>query len=241
MSLTSASGIITGMKEYIYRGMQQLPIVLASTSLLLTVSTGSLAHVTLFFGLSCLMPLYTVILQFILKLLLPLALRDPTSWKRSVGDTCDLVGMPRDRQITIGKYIEPDATIPSFWITSVGFFFGYAVSNIIDSFNHPSSEGASDVSKERRSHHSMFIAINLSVFFILLIGTRLWFMKGCDGLGALGVFLSYFFGAGAFYIGYQLYTMSKACGARSTDLFGVLSQLLPESAGATNPIVCKSE
>jgi len=37
MSLTSASGIITGMKEYIYRGMQQLPIVLASTSLLFTV------------------------------------------------------------------------------------------------------------------------------------------------------------------------------------------------------------
>jgi hypothetical protein len=241
MSLTSASGLISGTKEYIYRGMQQLPIVLASTSLLFTVSTGSIAHLNLFLGLGILMPIYTFILQSILGVIMPFLTNNILSWKRSVGDTCDLVGIPRERGIKLEQFSETNAIIPSYWITSLGFFFGYAVSNIVDSFKHPSSEGSSDVSKERRSYHSMFIAINISVFFLLLLGTRLMLMKGCDGLGAIGLVLSYVFSAVAFYIGYTIYGLSKECGARSTDLFGVLSQLLPDSAGAKNPVVCTSE
>lgn len=173
---------------------------------------------------------------------MPFVTKDLVSWKRATGDTCDLVGSSKDRGITLEKFMDTtNATIPSYWITSVGFFFGYAVSNIVDSFNHPGSEGASDVAIERRNHHSMFIAINISVFFLLIIGTRVWFMKGCDGLGSVGLILSYLIAGGAFWLGYGMYDMSKACGARSTDLFGVLSQLLPESAGAKNPIVCKAE
>ena len=87
----------------------------------------------------------------------------------------------------------------------------------------------------------MFIAINTTVLFFIILGTRGWFMKGCDGLGATGVAFSYIFALGAFYIGYSVYEISKQCGARSTDLFGVLSQLIPESARSTNPVVCKAE
>jgi len=241
MSLTSASGIITGTKEYVYRGMQQLPIVLASTSLLFTVSTGSIAHLNLFLGLGILMPVYTILVQSILGVIMPLLTNNIMFWKRSVGDTCDIAGLTRERGLKLEQFGEANAIIPSYWITSVAFFFGYAVSNIRDNFDRPSSEGSSDVSKERRSYHSMFIAINISVFFLILLGTRLWFMKGCDGLGAGGVALSYLFSALAFYLGYSMYGMSKQCGARSTDLFGVLSQLLPDSAGAKSPVVCTSE
>jgi hypothetical protein len=239
MSLTSASGIITGMKEYIYRGIQQLPIVLASTSLLLTVSTGSIAHLNLFLGLGIFMPLYTFSLQLLLGIIMPIITTNTVFWKRSTGDTCDLVSS-RER-VKLDQFLETSAVIPSYWITSVGFFFGYAISNIVDSFKHPASEGASDISKERRNNHSMFIAINISVFFLILIGSRLWYMKGCDGLGAPGVVLSYLFAAVAFFLGYGTYDVSKACGARSTDLFGVLSQLLPNSASSRNPVVCKTD
>jgi hypothetical protein len=240
MSLVSASGIITGTKEYVYRGIQHLPIVMASTSLLFTITTGSIAHMNLFLGLGIFMPLYTFILQSILGSVMPLITTNSISWRRSTGDTCDLVAS-RER-VKIGEYMEnTNAIVPSYWITSVGFFFGYAISNIVDSFNHPAAEGASDVNKERRNHHSMFIAINISVFFLILFGTRMWYMKSCDGLGALGLVLSYLFAALAFWLGYGTYSVSKSCGARSTDLFGVLSQLLPNSAGASNPIVCKAE
>lgn len=242
MSLTSASGIITGMKEYVYRGMQQLPIILASTSLLFTVTTGSIAHLNLFLGLSVLMPAYTFGLQSILSFLIPLITTDNISWKRATGDTCDLIGTLRDKKITLDQFTKTDSVAtPSYWITSLGFFFGYAVSNIVDSFNHPSSEGASDVNKERRHSHSMFIAINISVFFLIILGTRLWFMRGCDGLGTLGLIISYVCAILAGLIGYTTYDISRQCGARSTDLFGVLSQLLPSSAGASNPIVCTTE
>jgi hypothetical protein len=239
MSLTSASGIITGMKEYAYRGMQQLPIVLASTSLLFTVTTGSIAHLNLFLGLSFLMPAYTFVLQTILGVVMPYIIKDATLWKRATGDTCDLAGTPRT--LKLESFLETtNAVVPSYWITSVGFFFGYAISNIVDCFNHPESEGASDISKERRNNHSMFIAINIGVFFLLLFGVRIWYMRGCDGLGGIALFISYLFAAVAGWLGYGVYNMSKACGARSTDLFGILSQLLPESATASNPIVCTS-
>jgi len=242
MSLTSASGIITGMKEYIYRGMQQLPIVLASTSLLFTVTTGSIAHLNLFLGLSVLMPLYTFMLQTIFSFLVPLISTDTISWKRATGDTCDLVGALRDKKITLDQFTKSDSiATPSYWITSLGFFFGYAASNIVDMFKHPSSDGASDVNKERRHSHSMFIAINISVFFLIIFATRLWFMRGCDGLGALGLIISYVSAFIASLLGYTTYDFSKQCGARSTDLFGVLSQLLPSSAGASNPIVCTTD
>ena len=152
MSLTSASGIITGTKEYIYRGMQQLPIVLASTSLLFTVSTGSIAHLNLFLGLGILIPILTLCIQSFLAAIMPFITNNTMWWKRSVGDTCDIVGGVRERSIKLEQFTETTAVIPSYWITSVAFFFGYAASNIHDSFMRPSSDGSSDISKERRNY-----------------------------------------------------------------------------------------
>jgi hypothetical protein len=51
MSLVSASGFITGVKEYIYRGIQEMPLVLILTSLLFVITTGSIAHTSLLIGL----------------------------------------------------------------------------------------------------------------------------------------------------------------------------------------------
>jgi hypothetical protein len=57
----------------------------------------------------------------------------------------------RDKKITLDQFTKSDSVAtPSYWITSLGFFFGYAASNIVDMFKHPSSDGASDVNKERR-------------------------------------------------------------------------------------------
>lgn len=241
MSLTSASTVVSGIKEYAYRGMQQLPIVLASTSLLFTVTTGSIAHANLFLGLSVLMPAYTFFLQSVLAFLMPLIFTKGIFWNRSTGDTCDLVAVPSARPIRLEQFKQDTATVPSFWMTSVAFFFGYAFSNIVDSINQVPAENASDVSKERRSYQTTFIAVNTAVLLALLLFIRLWFMRGCDGLGTGGIVISLLAALGAGGIGAGIYKMSKECGARSTDLFGVLSQMLPESAGTKHPIVCKAE
>ena len=46
--------------------------------------------------------------------------------------------------------------------------------------------------------------------------------------------------AGAAGIGYGMYNFSRKCGARSSDLFGVLSQILPPSATSPHPVVCSA-
>ena len=65
MSLVSASGFITGVKEYIYRGIQEMPLVLILTSLLFVITTGSIAHTSLLIGLIVLMPIYGICLRSI--------------------------------------------------------------------------------------------------------------------------------------------------------------------------------
>jgi hypothetical protein len=63
MSLVSASKLVGGIREYTYRGLQQLPIVIASTSFLLTVATGSMAHANVTIGMVGIIPVYTFIMQ----------------------------------------------------------------------------------------------------------------------------------------------------------------------------------
>jgi len=65
-------------------------------------------------------------------------------------------------------------------------------------------------------------------------------MSGCEGRGSIGIFDSLLAATGAAAIGYGMYEFSRKCGARSSDLFGVLSQILPVSATSSNPTVCLS-
>lgn len=226
MSLISASGIISGLKEYVYRGIQQLPIVLASTSLVLGITTGSIAHNILFLGMLILIPACTLLLQLVggfLKL------------HRTTGDTCDLATLHHQKDLTL-KYFEgnKEEFAPSYWITSIGFFFGYAFSNISDTFHEKPGDGES----EAFTHHTIFIAINTSIFFLLLLFIRLYFMRGCDGISFFGKVFSLVAGFSTGVIGWYSYILSKKCGARSTDLFGIVSQFIPVSASAPKPVVC---
>jgi hypothetical protein len=63
-------------------------------------------------------------------------------------------------------------------------------------------------------------------------------MGDCEGRGTLGRVFGVFFGILSAGIGVGFYYLSKVCGARSSDLFGVLSQMLPASAMSPTPIVC---
>jgi hypothetical protein len=97
------------------------------------------------------------------------------------------------------------------------------------------------VNKEKRNTQSLFLAIASVIVFILLIGVRFTYMGDCEGKGLMGKVLSIFvFGSSAFFIGTLVYTISKLCGARSSDIFGVLSQILPPSATDMRPVVCSA-
>lgn len=231
MSLVSASGFVSGIKEYIYHGIQQLPIVLAATSLLFTITTGSVAHANLAGGLIIIIPFYTWILHLLLGYLLP-------TFIRSTGDTCNIIQSIDRRR---NSFIDNKATtkpIPSYWLTSIGFFIGYAVSNAVDSLTLSSDSSADPTHIEKRKSQAVYCIIATLVISGILLVSRFRMMSGCEGHSFWIKITSLIAAAGAAAIGYGVYGISRNCGSRASDLFGILSQILPASASSPHPIVC---
>lgn len=245
MSLVSASGFIGGIKEYTYRGIQQLPLVLTSTSLIFMITTGSVAHTNMALGLGVLVPVYTFVVQGVLGFLLRRIFPDQfASWTRSTGDTCDIVSSYQTKKLEF--YVKPrfDASsecVPSYWLMSLAFFIGYSLTNAIDNLMTPAQPSSDENGHEKRTTQSMFVIAATVVFAIILLYIRFTYMRGCEGRGLAGIFLSIACAIGAGFIGYGTYSLSKKCGARSSDLFGIMSQILPAAATTKNPIVCASE
>lgn len=227
-----------GLKEYVYRGLQQLPIVLASTSLIYTVATGSLAHLNIFLGMSLVIPIATFLLQQLIGWLCNLIVPNSIFWKRGGGDTCNMIPSVKQESLTYFDKAVPSGAVPSYWIMQVSFFIGYCISNAVDSLLTPAAEGSSDVNHEKRNTHAIIVIVTTVVFSLLVLGMRFYFMRSCEGIHWGGFVLTFIGAAGAAGIGYGMYELSRKCGARSSDLFGVLSQILPPSASSPHPIVC---
>jgi hypothetical protein len=306
MSLVSSRSIIGGVKEYMYRGFQELPIVLASTSLLYTISTGSIAHVNIALGMGVLMPLYTILMQTIIGTVSPYAFPDSIFWKRVGGDNCRIIPELNDSSRTQKYYVPDDnnkydGSVPSYWLMSVAYFIGFSISNAVDCLQKPMTAGSNSINFEKRKTHALTVVILTCIFSFMVLITRFYIMSGCDGMiegniGAriplfiggvviygittafditmntdettsrfdnanyesfflkaaipvifilstylffgAGIFLSVVCGTGAALIGFVIYNVSKICGARSSDLFGILSQILPASSTMNSPVVC---
>ena len=242
MSLVSASGIVTGIKEYTYRGIQQLPLVLTTTSLLFAITTGSISHLNLTIGLGLIMPIYTFALQKILQLLMPMIIsKGNISWMRSMGDTCNIIPSHEAKDVLYYTRSDTVESVPSYWITSIAFFIGYCMSNGIDSLMTPAQPASNTIGVEKRNTQATFTLVATSVFFCIVFGIRIYYMGACEGRGKLGLGISLLCAIGAAVLGYQMYALSRKCGARASDLFGILSQMLPPSSTRVNPIVCSSE
>ena len=245
MSLASASGLIGHTKEYIYRGIQQLPLIMTLTSFLLTVTTASIAHSSLFMGLAVFMPLFTLLSQTGIGIILSRTMGGrEAEWSRSMTDVCRIVPSP-DAFKKLEYYTSgvgaSGAVSPSYWITSVGFLFGFFISNGADTLNSPVVAGADPVGHEKRYTQAVHILVSTCILFALIVGARFYFMGDCEGRGTLGKVVGGAFGGLSMAIGAGFYFASKSCGARSSDLFGVLSQMLPASATSASPVVCTQE
>ena len=240
MVLGVVSQGLGGIKEYVYRGLQQLPIVLASTSLIYTVATGSLAHLNIFAGMAFIIPIVTFLLQALIAWAGNAIVPNSIFWKRGGGDPCNMI--PSGKQETIAYFDKtaPSGAVPSYWIMQVSFCIGYAISNAVDSLLTPAAQGSSNINHEKRNTHAVLVITTSVIFAVLVLGMRLFFMRSCEGIHWGGYILSFIGSVGAAGIGYGMYDLSRKCGARSSDLFGVLSQILPPSSTSPHPIVCSA-
>jgi hypothetical protein len=242
MSLVSASGLIGGAKEYIYRGIQQLPLIMALTTFMLSITTGSIAHSMLFVGLAFIMPAFTLVLKILIDFAVTKLMPDKKDQlNRSLVDVCRVIPVPDSFKkidyYTFGTQANTSVA-PSFWITSIGFMFGYFISNGFDTLSVPMVQGGDPVGHEQRYTQATHILIATFIFFILIVVARFYYMGDCEGVGLFGKTIGVVCGLASLGIGATLYSISKACGARSSDLFGVLSKLMPASAMAPTPTAC---
>ena len=239
MSLVSATRMVGGLREYTYRGFQQLPLVIGSTSLLFTITTGSIAHANLALGMGFLMPVYTYVTQLIVGGLMSYIYPNSIFWKRSAGDTCNIIASStKTTTFDFFKKTNLDGSVPSYWMTSIAFFIGYSISNAIDSLQTPANPDSNEMNHEKRNTHAMTVIMTTFLFSICILLARFIYMSGCEGSGFGGIAISIGSAIVAGIIGYGMYEISKRCGARSSDLFGILSQILPPSATSPKPIVC---
>lgn len=238
-SLFSAIDFVSGMKEYIYRGFQQLPLVLIGVSFLFTATTGSVAFFYIFIGLTSFVPILTYILQALFGFLGRKIPGASASFTRS--DVCGLVP-PEGRALNLYTPKGGVTPIPSFWLMEIMFLFGFLFSNAIESLqasgNCPESDAA-----ERKKYHASYVVAMLSVLFILIIGIRLRYQASCElsSISFLGILFLLFSASAAGGLGTGMYMFARKCGARTGDLLGILSQFLPPSAYAQAPVVCTSE
>jgi hypothetical protein len=230
-----------GIKEYTYRGLQQLPIVLASTSLVYTVATGSLAHLNIFAGMAFIIPVMTFLLQQLIGWAMNTIWPNSVFWKRGGGDTCNMIQSPKQESLSyFDKNALTGGSVPSYWLMGVAFYIGYTISNAVDSLLTPAAQGSSDINHEKRNTHAVIVIVTTTIFSIMILGMRFYFMKSCEGSSNGGLVISSICALLASLVGYGMYNISKKCGARSSDLFGVLSQILPPSSLTPHPIVCSA-
>jgi len=231
------------LKEYVYRGLQQLPIIIAMTSFVYTIATGSLAHMNIFVGMAFVIPFITFLLQTLVAWSMNAVWANSIFWKRSGNDVCNILPSVKHEEKISYFDIAPTSggAVPSYWLMEVAFFIGYAMSNAGDSLMTPAAQCSSDVSLEKRNSHAMFVIVMLSIFAILTLFMRLFYMRDCEWSSWGGSVISILCASGAAALGYGSYVFSRKCGARSSDLFGILSQILPSSSTSAHPIVCTAD
>jgi hypothetical protein len=221
-----------------YRGIQQVPLVLTGTALVFTVASGSMAFMNLTIGLGILMPLYAFISQSLVRFIFSRLAPGSIFWTHSTSDVCNIIPTYGKKELLYFTGSDAGEALPSYWLMSLGFFIGYAISNAVDSLTSPAPNESNTNSYEKRNTQAIFTIVAVSIFSALLLGIRFYIMSGCEGRAWQGILISILFAGGAAGIGNGIYRVSRICGAKASDLFGILSQTLPPSATSKNPVVC---
>jgi hypothetical protein len=215
-----ALGQLYRVKEFIVAGVSSLPIILGGISLLLACSTANTGFAILTVCLALVVPFLTYILNLLIGFL-PEGLIG--RFANQMAGICKIVPGSTDTM--------PAANLPSYWMTSVIFFFTFVFMNGFSLYNFAAGQDASDDKVSSRKTHAIIGMISSAILLLLLI---IWRCRtGCENW--LGVILSLLFGG----LGAGAFIFFDNCGLlRVVDLYGIGARLLPASATAAPTQVC---
>lgn len=224
--------MICGARNMIQQGFRSLPVILATTILILGMTQGNVNFLFFFVGMFLVTPTATLIVNRIWDLLVTFVpgfksinpafyiVKDGTAAQCSVFSTD-----PSAIQNMIG--------VPSYWMAMTAFFFAYLFINGLKLYNMKASEKAPKHSVDaRKSQAAMSMAIIVAIGIIVTIFR---YATSCET--ALSVLASWGLGGG---LAYGWYNFMRACGlGRLDDIFGIANRILPlQSYEDKDPTVC---
>lgn len=228
--MDTLQAVLSDIRIFLYSGVQNLPLSLAGTMLVLGLFTANYAMLFFLVGLLLAVPLTNMFWDGLLQLILPESLRVKS------GDVCTVL-IP---------FLSPSSDtyhISSQWTAMVSFFIGYMIRNSIKLLTRePEPTGSVTVTEkqvkesDRKSSYrkSQAIVSVVSVGIVAIVLFLIRWNTGCESIVGLGLGL---LGFGA--MGYFWYDALSSIGQdRLSDLFGIANRLLPPGAIANGPVVC---
>lgn len=233
--MDTLQAILSDIRVFLYSGVQNLPLSLAGTMLLLGLFTANYAMIFFLIGFILVVPFTNMWWDALLQRFLPESLRVKT------GDVCTVI-IP---------FLSPNSSdaqhISSQWMAMVSFFFGYMISNAIKLLvKEPEPTGAVEVTEkqvkelDRKASYRKTQAI-VSALSMVIVASAIFIIRFNTGCESIAGFILSLVGFGAMgYFWYDMLSLSntRIGQDRLSDLFGIANRLLPPSAIVNGPVVC---
>ena len=208
------------LKGLFYGAFVSLPMVLIAIVSFLGVTLGNLGLIMLSVGHIVIIPF----LLFMVNILHEYFFPGSPYFTMTSSDLSYLVPMLATPGITI-------VAAPSPWIAHVTFFFTFLFTNALILYLKDPSPSADPNKVENRKAQTMTAMILTIVTFVLLFAIRV-------SLGNEPMIGAIFGGLLVVPVAYGWYELTRACGARDADIFGILQKILPPNAKDDPPMTC---
>jgi hypothetical protein len=211
--------LLATIRSTILSAFKALPLLLISFIAFLAVGLGNLSLFLLFFGHAVLVPGVTELLHIVTKSQGNLIVANEISQL--------VASVPTSG----ASYNTPVNVLPSYWMAHIMFFFGYLFANAIDLYTLPAASGAADWMVTSRKTRAATLIASTSVLAFVFTCLR-YYLTGTESI--FGIALSLVLAV----VGIAWYWSASALGSRTTDIFGVVQQMVPQTTGDTKPVTC---
>jgi hypothetical protein len=203
--------VIDSARKSILLAFIALPLVLASITAFLALGLGNLGLFILFLGQLVVIPLATFGLHLISGPAFDWSKIEPSQVASIV---------PRDYGV------ERINVTPSYWSMQIVFFISYLITNAAQIYRLPVAAGASDWQVANRRSKALAVICVAAIILFGLLAIR-WRLGG-QLENPVGLLIALLGGGG---LGFLWYAFASACGARASDIFGIIQQILPQTTG----------
>lgn len=212
--------IAESLKGLLYGGYVSLPLVLIGIVGFLGITLGNLGLIMLTVGHTILVPT----LLFFVNLFHEYFFPGSPYFTHVSSDLSYLVPM-------FASPGTPMVAAPSHWIAHVTFFFTFLFTNALVLYLKDPTPSADPNKVENRKAQTLTAMLLTLGLYAVLMATRI--LMGSEPLvGAL-------FGALLIVpVAYGWYELTRVCGARDADIFGILQKILPPNAKDEPPMTC---